>query len=157
MSARFSPCPCQPGLPVLPPLATCNECMFDAIHDLCVLDYIHDVNVRAKPKSVKRKKKKVWKPTGKVYTNVRYSWKPTGRTFTIDGNTCPLTRFTSTTLVPPKKPTSTVVVKQTLPSSNNSGILKDITNIGRSNRPLAPGLGLLQAHDRATLLTHQLC
>ncbi|GJV49471.1 retrovirus-related pol polyprotein from transposon TNT 1-94 [Tanacetum coccineum] len=25
--------------------ATCNECMFDAIHDLCVLDFVNDVNV----------------------------------------------------------------------------------------------------------------
>nr|GEV50870.1 hypothetical protein [Tanacetum cinerariifolium] len=38
--------------------ATCNECIFDAIHDLCVLDYVNDVNVRVKSKSVKSKKKK---------------------------------------------------------------------------------------------------
>ncbi|GKA29764.1 retrovirus-related pol polyprotein from transposon TNT 1-94 [Tanacetum coccineum] len=49
--------------------ATCNECMFDAIHDLCVLDYLNDVNARVKSKSVKSrsaksKKKKMWKPTG---------------------------------------------------------------------------------------------
>ncbi|GJW18707.1 hypothetical protein Tco_0026143 [Tanacetum coccineum] len=49
---------------------TCNECKFDAIHDLCVLDYLNDVNVCNKPKSVKSKKKKVWKPMGKVYSNV---------------------------------------------------------------------------------------
>ncbi|GKD38546.1 hypothetical protein Tco_1258753, partial [Tanacetum coccineum] len=42
--------------------ATCHECMFDAIHDLCVSGYLNDVNARVKPK---------------------YSWKPTGRTFTI--------------------------------------------------------------------------
>ncbi|GJS12083.1 hypothetical protein Tco_0368879 [Tanacetum coccineum] len=65
--------------------ATYNECMFDAIHDLCVLDYLNDVNVRVKSKSVKRKKKKVWKPTGKVFTNIGYSWKLTGRNFTMDG------------------------------------------------------------------------
>ncbi|GJY89542.1 hypothetical protein Tco_0504738 [Tanacetum coccineum] len=114
--------------------ATCNECMFDAIHDLCVLDYLNDVNVRGKPKSIKSKKNKVWKPTGKVFTNVGYSWKPTGRTFTIDGNTYPLTRITSTTIVPPKKPLSTTVVKKTVPKSNNSGKLKDITNIGSSSK-----------------------
>nr|GFB12191.1 hypothetical protein [Tanacetum cinerariifolium] len=62
--------------------ATFNECMFDAIHDLCVRDYLNDVNARIKSKSVKSrsaksKKKKIWKPTGKVYTNVGYSWKPT--------------------------------------------------------------------------------
>ncbi|GJW54864.1 hypothetical protein Tco_0098949 [Tanacetum coccineum] len=109
--------------------ATCNECMFDAIHDLCVLDYVNDVRVRVKSKSIKSKKKKVWKPKGKVFTNVGYSWRPTGRTFTIDGNTCRLTRITSTIIVPPKKSLSTTVVKKTPPSSNTSGKLKDITNI----------------------------
>ncbi|GJS64259.1 hypothetical protein Tco_0678823 [Tanacetum coccineum] len=63
--------------------ATCHECMFDAIHDLCVSDYLNDVNARVKSKFVKSryaksKKKKMWKPTGKVYTNVGYSWKLTG-------------------------------------------------------------------------------
>ncbi|GJR61431.1 retrovirus-related pol polyprotein from transposon TNT 1-94 [Tanacetum coccineum] len=76
--------------------------------------------------------------------------------FTIDGNTCPLTSITSTTIVPPKKPLSTTVVKKTPPISNNSGKLKDITNVGRINRPLVPGLGLLQAHDRAAFSAHQL-
>nr|GEU78413.1 hypothetical protein [Tanacetum cinerariifolium] len=69
---------------------TCHKCMFDVIHDLCVSDYLNDVNDSVKSKSVKSrssksKKKKMWKPTGKVYTNVRYSWKPTGHIFTIDG------------------------------------------------------------------------
>ncbi|GJR45865.1 hypothetical protein Tco_1313968 [Tanacetum coccineum] len=55
--------------------ATCHECMFYAIHDLCVRDYLNDVNARVKSKSMKSrsaksKKKKMWKPTGKVYTNV---------------------------------------------------------------------------------------
>ncbi|GKC80959.1 retrovirus-related pol polyprotein from transposon TNT 1-94, partial [Tanacetum coccineum] len=35
--------------------ATCNECMFDAIHDLCVLDFVNDVNVCSKSKSAKRR------------------------------------------------------------------------------------------------------
>ncbi|GJV37331.1 hypothetical protein Tco_1409808 [Tanacetum coccineum] len=39
--------------------ATCNECMFDAIHDLCVLDFVNDVNVRSKSKSSKRIKKQL--------------------------------------------------------------------------------------------------
>ncbi|GJX30751.1 hypothetical protein Tco_0240606 [Tanacetum coccineum] len=114
--------------------ATSNECMFDSIHDLCVLDNVNDVNVCVKSKSVKSKKKKVWKPTGKVFTNVGYSWKPTGRTFTIDKKMCPLTRITSTIVVPPKKSISTTVVKKTPPSSNTLGKLKDITNIGSSSK-----------------------
>ncbi|GJR51061.1 integrase, catalytic region, zinc finger, CCHC-type containing protein [Tanacetum coccineum] len=49
---------------------------------------------------------KVWKPTGKVFTNIGYIWRPTGRTFTVVGNACPLTRITKTTEVPLKKPTA---------------------------------------------------
>ncbi|GJX26565.1 retrovirus-related pol polyprotein from transposon TNT 1-94 [Tanacetum coccineum] len=45
-------------------------------HDLCVLDFINDVNAHAKSKS----------------------------TFTIVGNACPLTRITTTTEVPLRKP-----------------------------------------------------
>nr|GEW85557.1 hypothetical protein [Tanacetum cinerariifolium] len=42
----------------------CNECLVDASHDKCVLDYVHDVNMLSKSKPVKRKnKKQIWKPT----------------------------------------------------------------------------------------------
>nr|GEW09855.1 hypothetical protein [Tanacetum cinerariifolium] len=93
--------------------ATCNECMFDAIHALCVLDFVNDVNVRSKSKSAKSSKKKnIWKQTGKVFTDIRYRWKPTGWTFTIVGNMCPLTRFTSTKVVPLKETTSKSVITQ---------------------------------------------
>ncbi|GJR53209.1 retrovirus-related pol polyprotein from transposon TNT 1-94 [Tanacetum coccineum] len=57
----------------------CNGCMLSDNHDLCVLDFINDVNARAKYKSVKKSsKRKVWKPTGKVFTNIGYIWRPTG-------------------------------------------------------------------------------
>ncbi|GKC96828.1 retrovirus-related pol polyprotein from transposon TNT 1-94 [Tanacetum coccineum] len=119
--------------------ATCHECLFDVIHDLCVRDYLDAVNARVKSQYVKSrntksKKKKMWKPTGKVYTNLGYRWKPTGRIFTIDGNTCPLTRIISTKVVPPRKSISTTLVKQTQPSSNKSGNLKDITNVESSSK-----------------------
>ncbi|GKE86892.1 hypothetical protein Tco_1560634, partial [Tanacetum coccineum] len=52
----------------------CNGCMLSDNHDLCVLDYINNVNGRAKSKSVKR---------------IR--------------NVCPLTRITTTTEVPLRK------------------------------------------------------
>ncbi|GJW51426.1 integrase, catalytic region, zinc finger, CCHC-type containing protein [Tanacetum coccineum] len=82
----------------------CNGCMLSDNHDLCVLDFINNVNARAKSRSVKKNsKRKVWKPTGKVFTNIGYIWRPTGRTFTIVGNTCPLTRITITTEVPLRK------------------------------------------------------
>ncbi|GJT99706.1 putative ribonuclease H-like domain-containing protein [Tanacetum coccineum] len=54
----------------------------------------------------KSSKRKVWKPTGKVFTNIGYTWRPTGRTFTIVGNACPLTRITTTAEVPLRKPTA---------------------------------------------------
>ncbi|GJS40196.1 retrovirus-related pol polyprotein from transposon TNT 1-94 [Tanacetum coccineum] len=82
----------------------CNGCMLSDNHDLCVLEFINNVNARAKSRSVKKNsKRKVWKPTGKVFTNIGYIWRPTGRTFTIVGNACPLTRITTTTEVPLRK------------------------------------------------------
>ncbi|GKE41926.1 integrase, catalytic region, zinc finger, CCHC-type containing protein [Tanacetum coccineum] len=85
----------------------CNGCMLSDNHDLCVLDFINDVNARNKSKSVKKSsKRKVWKPTRKVFTNIGYTWRPTGRTFTIVGNVCPLTRITTTAEVPLRKPTT---------------------------------------------------
>ncbi|GKA10459.1 hypothetical protein Tco_0689892 [Tanacetum coccineum] len=83
----------------------CNGCMLSDNHDLCVLDFINNVNARAKSKSVKKSSKRnVWKPTGKVFITIGYTWRPTGRTFTIVGNACPLTRITTTTEVPLRKP-----------------------------------------------------
>ncbi|GJS16962.1 retrovirus-related pol polyprotein from transposon TNT 1-94 [Tanacetum coccineum] len=85
----------------------CNGCMLSDNHDLCVLDFINNVNARVKSKYVKKSlKRKVWKPTGKVFTNIGYIWRPTGQTFTIVGNACPLTRITTTTEVPLRKPTA---------------------------------------------------
>ncbi|GKC20363.1 retrovirus-related pol polyprotein from transposon TNT 1-94 [Tanacetum coccineum] len=85
----------------------CNGCMLSDNHDLCVLDFINNVNARVKSKSIKKSsKRKVWKPTGKVFTNIRYIWRPTSQTFTIVGNACPLTRITTTTEVPLRKLTA---------------------------------------------------
>ncbi|GJY66817.1 hypothetical protein Tco_0469055 [Tanacetum coccineum] len=85
----------------------CNSCMLSDNHDLCVLDFINDMKARTKSKSVKKSsKRKVWKPTGKVFINIGYTWRPTGRTFTIVGNMCPLTRINTTVEVPLRKPTA---------------------------------------------------
>nr|GEX41576.1 hypothetical protein [Tanacetum cinerariifolium] len=79
-----------------------NGCMLSDDNDLCVLNV---VTARVKSKSIKKKsKRKVWKPTGKVFTNIRYTWRPTGQTFNIVGNACPLTRITTTTELPSRKP-----------------------------------------------------
>ncbi|GJS89241.1 hypothetical protein Tco_0771877 [Tanacetum coccineum] len=54
----------------------CNGCMLSDNHDLCVLDYINNVNARAKSKSAKKQtKRKVWKPTGKMFTTIGYIWR----------------------------------------------------------------------------------
>ncbi|GJV52159.1 retrovirus-related pol polyprotein from transposon TNT 1-94 [Tanacetum coccineum] len=82
----------------------CNGCMLSDNHDLCVLNFMYNVNARVKSKSIKKSsKRKVWKLTRKVFTNIGYIWRPTGRTFTIVGNACPLTRITTTTEVPLRK------------------------------------------------------
>ncbi|GJX56391.1 retrovirus-related pol polyprotein from transposon TNT 1-94 [Tanacetum coccineum] len=85
----------------------CKQCMFDAKHDVCFLDIVNDVNMHAKSKSKSKKSQvqNIWKPTGKVFTDVGLKWKPTGRFFTIVGNSCPLTRFTPNPIVPLKETT----------------------------------------------------
>ncbi|GKC65648.1 retrovirus-related pol polyprotein from transposon TNT 1-94 [Tanacetum coccineum] len=82
--------------------------MFDANHDVCFLDFVNDVNMRAKSKSKSKKRKQhnIWKPTGKVFIEVGHKWKPTGILFSIVGNSCPLTRITPTKVVHLKKTTS---------------------------------------------------
>ncbi|GJW41122.1 hypothetical protein Tco_0066967 [Tanacetum coccineum] len=70
---------------------------------VCVSNDVNVVKSRAKPKKNKPKKD-IWKPTGKVFTQIGYIWRPTGRTFTIVGNACPLTRITTTNEVPSRKP-----------------------------------------------------
>ncbi|GJV53919.1 retrovirus-related pol polyprotein from transposon TNT 1-94 [Tanacetum coccineum] len=54
----------------------------------CSLIMINNVNARAKSKSAKKqRKRKVWKPIGKMFTTIGYIWRPIGRTFTIDKET----------------------------------------------------------------------
>ncbi|GJZ98165.1 hypothetical protein Tco_0670618, partial [Tanacetum coccineum] len=60
----------------------CNGCMLSDNPNLCVLDFINNVNAHAKSRFLKKNlKRKVWKPTGKVFTNIGYIWRPTGQTF----------------------------------------------------------------------------
>ncbi|GKA68786.1 retrovirus-related pol polyprotein from transposon TNT 1-94 [Tanacetum coccineum] len=115
--------------------ATCNGCLFDAIYDSYVLDFVNDVNARSKYKSSRSSKKKTtWKPTGKIFTTVGYKWIPTSRKFTIEGNRCPLTRTTSTNVVPPKNPLPLKVAKKTPTCRNNPEMRKDVTNKSSSSR-----------------------
>ncbi|GKE67087.1 hypothetical protein Tco_1521248, partial [Tanacetum coccineum] len=65
-----------------PICATCKKSLFDGVHDMCLLDFVKNVNSRAKS-AKKHKKQNIWKPTGHVFTEVGFKWKPTGRIFTI--------------------------------------------------------------------------
>ncbi|GJS60348.1 hypothetical protein Tco_0655132 [Tanacetum coccineum] len=88
----------------------CNECLFEANHAMCLFDHVNSMNVRAKSISKKNKKRKEWKPTGKVFKSIGYKWKPIERTFTLVGNVCPLTRLTATNKVPLRVPIPLEVV-----------------------------------------------
>ncbi|GJU74697.1 hypothetical protein Tco_1266102 [Tanacetum coccineum] len=60
-----------------------DDCM--PSDNLCVSNAVNVVKSRAKSKKNKSKKD-IWKPTGKVFTQIGYIWRPTGQTFTIVGN-----------------------------------------------------------------------
>ncbi|GKC26030.1 retrovirus-related pol polyprotein from transposon TNT 1-94 [Tanacetum coccineum] len=75
-----------------------------------VVEQAKSINVHTKSASKKNKRRKEWKPTGKVFNSVGYKWKPTGRTFTLVGNACPLTRITATNKVPLRVPIPLEVV-----------------------------------------------
>ncbi|GJS02792.1 retrovirus-related pol polyprotein from transposon TNT 1-94 [Tanacetum coccineum] len=111
--------------------ATCNKSMFDGVHDKCLLDLVQNGNNHAKS-AKKHKKQNIWKHTGHVFTEVGFKWKPTGRTFTIVGNSCPLTRITSTNVVPPKQTTSHSDEIQKPKIKVYSRKPKNVKNIGSS-------------------------
>ncbi|GJR76298.1 retrovirus-related pol polyprotein from transposon TNT 1-94 [Tanacetum coccineum] len=113
--------------------ATCKKSMFDGIHDMCLLDFVKNVNSRAKS-AKKHKNQNIWKPTGHVFTEVGLKWKPTVRTFTIVGNSCPLTRITSANIVPPKKTTSYSIETQKPELKVYSRKPKNVKNVGSSKK-----------------------
>nr|GEY84656.1 retrovirus-related Pol polyprotein from transposon TNT 1-94 [Tanacetum cinerariifolium] len=111
----------------------CGKCMITETHYECVHVVVSKMNLSKKSKSAKKhKKQNVWKPTSHVLTEVGLKWKPTGRTFTIVGNSCPLTRFTSTNVVPHKEPTSHSDEIQKLKIKVYSKKPKNVKNIGSS-------------------------
>ncbi|GJS45548.1 retrovirus-related pol polyprotein from transposon TNT 1-94 [Tanacetum coccineum] len=123
--------------------AICNKCLFDANHAMCLMEHVNDVNVHNKAKSKRNKKRKEWKPIGKVFTKIGYSWKPNGRIFTIVGNRCPITRITSNKIVPPKEstmaqvatPTQGILVYSRRPKASRSvGSCSKVKNV-KSNTP----------------------
>ncbi|GKE23835.1 hypothetical protein Tco_1435347, partial [Tanacetum coccineum] len=43
--------------------AICNKCLFDANHEMCIIDYVNDLNMHLKSKPKRNKMRKGWKPT----------------------------------------------------------------------------------------------
>nr|GEY21452.1 hypothetical protein [Tanacetum cinerariifolium] len=85
--------------------ATCNGCLFSDNHDSCVLVFINSVIARVKSKSAKKPvNRKIWQPTGKMFTTIGHKWRPTGQTFTLVENVFPLTRINTTAIVPHRIP-----------------------------------------------------
>nr|GEV38233.1 hypothetical protein [Tanacetum cinerariifolium] len=85
--------------------ATCNGCLFSDNHDSSVLAYINSMNASLKSKSVKKPvNRKIWQPTGKMFTTVRHIWRPIRWIFTLVGNVCLLTRIATTAIVPLREP-----------------------------------------------------
>ncbi|GJX73497.1 retrovirus-related pol polyprotein from transposon TNT 1-94 [Tanacetum coccineum] len=72
------------------------------IEPICDVDVKHSPNANSAIICVTYKKSMF----DGVHDMLGLKWKPTGITFTIVGNSCPLTRITSTKVVPPKQTTS---------------------------------------------------
>ncbi|GJS46558.1 hypothetical protein Tco_0596679 [Tanacetum coccineum] len=76
----------------------------------------------------------IWKPTGKIFTEVGLKWKPTGRTFTLVSNSFPLTRITSTKIVPRKETTPHSVETPKPELKVYSWRPKQVKNVGSSKK-----------------------
>nr|GEV43893.1 retrovirus-related Pol polyprotein from transposon TNT 1-94 [Tanacetum cinerariifolium] len=113
--------------------STCNGCLFSNNHDSCVLTYINFMNASIKSKSVKKPvNRKIWQPTGKMFSTVGHIWRPTGRTFILVGNMCPLTRITTTAIVPLREP---------IPIDNNTDKHKFLGTVKFRNDHVAKIMG----------------
>ncbi|GJV28505.1 retrovirus-related pol polyprotein from transposon TNT 1-94 [Tanacetum coccineum] len=77
-------------------------------------------------------------------------------TFTIDGNRYPLTKITSTKVVPTKETSTKLVATPTQRILVYSRRPKATRSVGCPNCSVAFGLWMLQAYDRKSLSTHQL-
>ncbi|GJX70873.1 retrovirus-related pol polyprotein from transposon TNT 1-94 [Tanacetum coccineum] len=68
-------------------LRECNGCMLSANHDLCVLDFINDVNARAKSKSVKKSsKRKVYYVKGLGHNLFSIGFRGNNLYYTVSGD-----------------------------------------------------------------------
>ncbi|GKA46846.1 retrovirus-related pol polyprotein from transposon TNT 1-94 [Tanacetum coccineum] len=113
---------------------TCNKCLISANHDMYVVNYLHSVNASPSVKNVVRKVQQVWKPIGKILTNVGYQWMPTGRTFTL-GDQCPLTRLTKSKVMPAKQMKNVSTSKTVITRKLSNTYQKPLTRYQRKNQP----------------------
>nr|GEW98834.1 hypothetical protein [Tanacetum cinerariifolium] len=83
-------------------------------------------------------------------------WKPTERTFTLVGNSCPLTRITSTKVVPLKETTSHSIETQKPETKVYSKRPKQVKSVGCPDCSLVSRLRMLKTYDRKPLSAHKL-
>ncbi|GJR06657.1 putative ribonuclease H-like domain-containing protein [Tanacetum coccineum] len=62
---------------------SCNECLFSANYDACLVKYLKKMQKHKVAKSAKQKVKSEWKPRGRVFKIVGLKWIPRGRTFNL--------------------------------------------------------------------------
>ncbi|GKC34685.1 retrovirus-related pol polyprotein from transposon TNT 1-94 [Tanacetum coccineum] len=92
---------------------SCNECLFSANHDACVVQYLKKMQKRKMAKSAKQKVTSEWKPTGRIFKTVGLKWVPTGRMFTLVESKCSSSpsRNTTTKILPNRQiPKNTAVL-----------------------------------------------
>nr|GEW34414.1 integrase, catalytic region, zinc finger, CCHC-type, peptidase aspartic, catalytic [Tanacetum cinerariifolium] len=70
--------------------ATCKKSMFDGVHDIYLLDFVKNMNSRAKS-AKEHKKQNIWKPTGHIFTEYLDS----GYSKNMTGNRSQLMNFVS--------------------------------------------------------------
>ncbi|GJZ44214.1 integrase, catalytic region, zinc finger, CCHC-type containing protein [Tanacetum coccineum] len=94
---------------------SCNECLFSANHDACVVQYLKKMQKHKVAKSAKQKVKSEWKLTGRVFTSVGLRWKPIGRMFNMDEK---IIQTSPAIIVPPRNRLHTIRIPVVAPNAD---------------------------------------
>nr|GEW85706.1 hypothetical protein [Tanacetum cinerariifolium] len=129
--------------------ANCKKSMFDGVHDMCLLDFVNNMNSHAKS-AKKHKKQNIWKPTGHVFTKVGFKRKPTSRTFTIVGSS-KKAKIVEAKNANHSKPNHTWKSNATDIPLSTSLVMK-----GCQDCSLVSGLEMFETHDREPLSAYEL-
>ncbi|GJU92182.1 ribonuclease H-like domain-containing protein [Tanacetum coccineum] len=130
--------------------ATCKKSMFDGIHDMCLLDFVKNVNSRAK--SVKENIKiKYWKTLWRhVFIEVGLKWKPKVRLYNIVGSS-KKAKIVESKNANHSEPNHTWGSNATdIPSSSS------LVMTGFPDCSLYFGLRMFKTYDREPLSAHEL-